>query len=125
MRGIIGGAIAVNETTGVVGNSRDLKDERSASREALRACKNNSNNDKYKLGNCIIVVTFYNSCGGAAWSFKTKTARAAQSNISYQEAGSSALARCKSMEQDSACKLVAQFCTKWETIESTTTTTWW
>ena len=112
------GAIAVNEAQGVVGESTDQQDENSANKEALKVCQKKSKNN---LGKCILVVNFYDSCGGAAWSKKNKSARAALDGNSYEKAARNALKRCLQVEKDPNCQIISGFCTHWDTEE----VIWW
>ncbi len=110
------GAIYVDETTGIAGVAIDYSNGESAKQAALKVCKGKSGKK-----NCEYIAGWYNSCVAAAWSPLKKSARRGEFSDNQRQAEKNALQRCRSVEKDNSCKLVATACTSWETEE----VIWW
>lgn len=72
------GAIATDDTKGIVGAVKNVKSKRSANKAALQQCKLNGGGK-----NCEVTLTYYNQCSAVAWGDTSRAAagRAGQEQI--------------------------------------------
>ena len=94
------GAIATDDTKGIVGAVKNAKSKRTANKAAIQQCKSNGGGK-----NCEVTLSYYNQCSAIAWG---DTSRGAAGRSGADSAIKAALEVCS--KRTTNCKIVYTGC---------------
>lgn len=100
------GAIATDDTKGIIGAVKNAKNKRSANKAALQQCKLNGGGKK-----CALTLTYFNQCSAVAWG---DTSRAAAGRAGTDFAAEAAMKTCHTRTTN--CKIVYSACSLAERV---------